>query len=79
MSHSNACVVVHVPPEACRIVFQDGKAEGVGVVKFDTARGETLMFEMNKEGEILAIDLVQPGVKPCQPAWDHGGDDDAGR
>jgi len=74
VSHSNTCNQPLIPSDACYIRFGDGKIRGAVVLRPETVRGETLVLDIDKEGKIIGIELIQPGTKPCQPLWTHGAD-----
>lgn len=70
------CISVEVPKDACHISFlgrklESGEVQRVIMVNVETVRGETILVDLNKEGQVLGIDLIAPGQKKCQPSWAH--------
>ena len=76
MNHSPSCEQPTVPETACYIRFGPGKVAGAVALKWETVRGETLVVDLaqvsqSEPPQIVGIELFRPGMKPCQPLWDH--------
>lgn len=65
------CLRLDVPQDACYVAFGIGVVARVMLLQSETVRGETLAVDLNKDGQVMGIELIQPGTKPCQPAWHH--------
>ena len=64
---SGSCQKVIVGEQVCYIKFSDGKSDHSGELPYQTARGEMLIADFDKNGKIIGIELVGPtGQKPCQ-------------
>lgn len=72
-TQKNNCSKTIVNKESCYVSFGNDSEEIVKalVVSAETVRGETLVLELNKEGKVVGIDIFAPGMKSCQPIWDH--------
>ena len=74
--HNQSCEQPTVSETACYIRFGPGKAVGAVALKWETVRGETLVVDLiqvsqTEPPQIIGIELFKPGMKPCQPVWDH--------
>jgi hypothetical protein len=68
------CVSVTIPKDCCYVSFNEDKKVDIAsatALKLDTIRGETLVFDLSKDGMIVGFELIAPGQKPCQPLWGH--------
>jgi len=82
-AQKSECKRIDVAKEVCYIKFNplkhlDGKkldevmeVKRVILIAAETVRGETLALDVNAGGEIVGIELIAPGMKPCQPSWQH--------
>lgn len=67
------CLKTFVKKESCYISFSETSEDihKVMVIQNETVRGETLMLDLNKDGKIIGVDICAPGMKICQPLWEH--------
>jgi hypothetical protein len=65
---SMSCKEVNIPEDVCRINFADIKFQrkiDSSIPMFKTCRGEIIVFDLNKDGEVISIELIGEG-KHCQ-------------
>lgn len=67
------CIKTFVKKESCYISFSETNEEvqKALIVPNETTRGETLVLDLNKDGKIIGVDIFAPGMKNCQPNWEH--------
>ena len=74
--HNPSCNQPTLEENVCYIRFGPGKVAGAVALKWETVRGETLVVDLmqtsqSEPPQIVGIELFKPGMKPCQPLWDH--------
>lgn len=70
-THGPNCKQEEVAAETCYLRFGPQKVAGAIALRWESVRGEMVVVDLSKEGQVVGIELIQPGMKPCQPTWVH--------